>query len=94
MTVPRDRGTEFSSADYFQANSGRYPVKKFIAVTAMMLLPGVAIAQDTGPAPQTGMEKPAITKGAKENGAMDTTTGANNPKGHMKKDGSQNHKSR
>ena len=69
-------------------------MKRFIAVTAMMLISGVAFAQDTGPTPQTGMEKPAITKGAKENGAMDTTTGVNNPKGHMKKDASQNRKSR
>ena len=37
-----------------------------------MLLYGSAFAQNTGPAPQTGMEKPGTTNVAKENGAMDS----------------------
>ena len=33
-------------------------MKKLITVTALTLLCGSAFAQNTGPAPQTGMEKP------------------------------------
>ncbi len=54
-------------------------MKKLIAAAALTLVFGSAVAQDKGPAPQTGMEQPGKTKGAKENGAMDTkgTTGMN-----------------
>jgi hypothetical protein len=48
-------------------------MKKLIIATALTVLCGWAFAQNTGPAPQTSMEKPATTNGAKENGAMDTT---------------------
>ena len=38
-----------------------------------------------GPAPQTGMEKPGMTKGAKPDGSMDTT-GMSSTKGNVKRD--------
>ena len=60
-------------------------MKKFFTVTALTLLCGSAFAQNTGPAPQTGMEKPGMTNGAKENGAMDTT-GMSTTKGNIKRD--------
>lgn len=66
-------------------------MKTLIAVIALTVMCGSAFAQNTGPAPQTGMEKPGMTNGAKENGKMDTT-GMSNTKGNMKreKDGSPN----
>jgi hypothetical protein len=60
-------------------------MKKLVIVTALTLLGGAAFAQNTGPAPQTGMEKPGMTNGAKENGAMDTT-GMGMTKGNIKRD--------
>jgi hypothetical protein len=48
-------------------------------------LSGAAFAQNTGPAPQTGMEQPGMTNGAKPNGAMDTT-GMSPTKGNMKRE--------
>jgi hypothetical protein len=62
-------------------------MKKLIAVATLTLMCGSAFAQNTGPAPQTGMEKPGMTKGATEKGAMDTsgTTGMN--KNSMSTDG-------
>ena len=60
-------------------------MKEFIIVTAFSLLCGSAFAQNTGPAPQTGMEKPGMIKGAKESGAMDTT-GMSTTKGNIKRD--------
>lgn len=60
-------------------------MKNFFIVTALTLLCGSAFAQNTGPAPQTGMEKPGTTNGAKENGAMDIT-GMSTAKGSIKRD--------
>jgi hypothetical protein len=60
-------------------------MNKLITVTALTFLCGQALAQNTGPAPQTGMEKPGMTNGAKENGAMDTT-GMSTTKGNIKRD--------
>ncbi|MET4071285.1 hypothetical protein ABID58_006097 [Bradyrhizobium sp. S3.2.6] len=61
-------------------------MKSIIACAAFVLvLGGVACAQDTGPAPQTGMEKPAMTNGAKEDGKMDTT-GMSAAKGNVKRE--------
>ena len=60
-------------------------MKTLITVGALALLCGSAFAQKTGPAPQTGMEKPGMTNGAKENGAMDTT-GMSSTKGNIKRD--------
>ena len=60
-------------------------MKKFIAFTALTLLCGSAFAQNTGPAPQTGMEKPGTTNGAKPDGSMDTT-GMSTTKGNIKRD--------
>ena len=60
-------------------------MKKFLVVTAITVLCGPAFAQNTGPAPQTGMEKPGTTDGAKESGAMDTT-GMSTTKGNIKRD--------
>ena len=58
-------------------------MKKLVAV--LIVLSGQAFAQNTGPAPQTGMEKPGMTSGAKENGAMDTS-GTGTTKGNIKRD--------
>jgi hypothetical protein len=60
-------------------------MKKFITVTAFVLMWGTAFAQNTGPAPQTGMEKPGTTNGAKPDGSMDTT-GMSTTKGNIKRD--------
>ncbi|WP_035978033.1 MULTISPECIES: hypothetical protein [Bradyrhizobium] len=60
-------------------------MKKFVAVTALTLMCGSAFAQNTGPAPQTGMEKPGLTNGAKPDGSMDTT-GMSATKGNIKRD--------
>jgi hypothetical protein len=62
-------------------------MKKLIAITAFALMCGSALAQNTGPLPQTGKDHPEVTKGAKESGAMDTTTGKNtrDNKKHMSK---------
>ncbi|WFU29504.1 hypothetical protein QA635_23115 [Bradyrhizobium brasilense] len=46
---------------------------KLIAVTVFTLICGTAFAQDIGPAPQSGMERPENTNGATQSGAMDTT---------------------
>lgn len=61
-------------------------MKRIVAVAAFAVMCGSALAQDKGPAPQTGMDHPEVTKGARENGAMDTT-GANTRAG--KKDASR-----
>ena len=60
-------------------------MKKLIAVSALTLLCGSAFAQNTGPAPQTGMEKPGTTNGAKPDGSMDTT-GMSATTGNIKRD--------
>ena len=60
-------------------------MKKFSTIIALTLLCGSAFAQNTGPAPQTGMEKPGMTNGAKPDGSMDTT-GMSATKGNIKRD--------
>ena len=60
-------------------------MKKLITVTALTLLCGSAFAQNAGPAPQTGMEKPGTTNGAKPDGSMDTT-GTSTAKGNIKRE--------
>jgi hypothetical protein len=60
-------------------------MKKVVAALAVVFMCGSASAQDAGPAPQSGMEKPGMTDGAKRNGAMDTT-GMNTTKGNVKRD--------
>jgi hypothetical protein len=60
-------------------------MKKLLTLAALILMCGSAFAQNSGPAPQTGMEKPGMTNGAKENGAMDTT-GMSMTKGNIKRD--------
>ena len=60
-------------------------MKKPIAVIALSLMCGAAFAQNTGPVPQTGMEKPGMTNGAKESGAMDTR-GMSPTKGNVKRE--------
>jgi hypothetical protein len=60
-------------------------MKKFIAAGAFALMCGSAFAQNSGPAPQTGMEKPGMTNGAKQNGSMDTT-GMSATKGNIKRE--------
>ena len=46
-------------------------------VVALVLMSAPAFAQNSGPAPQTGLEHPEVIKGAKQNGAMDTTLDKN-----------------
>jgi hypothetical protein len=60
-------------------------MKNIVAAVALALMCGSASAQDAGPAPQSGLEKPGMTDGAKRNGAMDTT-GMNTSKGNVKRD--------
>ena len=60
-------------------------MKKRITVAALALLCGSAFAQNTGPAPQTGMEKPGTTNGAKPDGSMDTS-GTSASKGNIKRE--------
>jgi hypothetical protein len=60
-------------------------MKKPVAVAAFALMCGSAFAQNTGPAPQSGMEKPGMTNGAKENGSMDTS-GMSNTKGNVRRE--------
>ena len=60
-------------------------MKKFVTITALTLLCSSALAQNTGPAPQTGMEKPGTTNGAKPDGSMDTT-GMSSTKGNIKRE--------
>ena len=60
-------------------------MKKLIAVATFTLTCGSAFAQNNGPAPQSGMEKPGMTNGARENGSMDTT-GMSATKGNIKRD--------
>lgn len=48
-------------------------MKALIAAIAFAAMSGSAIAQDTGPAPQSGMDRPENTNGATEKGTMDTT---------------------
>ena len=60
-------------------------MKKLIAVTALALTSGTAFAQNTGPAPQAGMEKPGKTDGAKPDGSMDTS-GMSSTKGNIKRE--------
>ncbi|QQO21521.1 hypothetical protein JJB98_17045 [Bradyrhizobium diazoefficiens] len=49
------------------------PMKALIATIAFAAMSGSVIAQNAGPAPQSGMERPENTNGATERGAMDTT---------------------
>jgi hypothetical protein len=60
-------------------------LKSLIAVTAIAVMGGAALAQNAGPLPQSGMEKPGMTNGSRENGTMDTT-GMSAAKGNMKRD--------
>ena len=48
-------------------------MKALVAAIAFAAMSGPVVAQNTGPAPQTGMERPENTNGATERGAMDTT---------------------
>lgn len=48
-------------------------MKALIAAIAIAAMSGSVIAQNTGPAPQTGMERPENTNGATEKGTMDST---------------------
>lgn len=48
-------------------------MKAIVAITALTLMCGQALAGDTGPLPQSGKDHPEVTKGARESGAMETT---------------------
>jgi hypothetical protein len=60
-------------------------MKTFFAAAAFSLTCSLACAQNNGPAPQSGMDKPGMTNGAKEDGSMDTT-GMSTTKGNIKRD--------
>jgi hypothetical protein len=60
-------------------------MKNMLVGVAVVFMCGSASAQDAGPAPQSGMEKPGMTDGAKRNGAMDTTA-MNMTKGNVKRE--------
>ena len=60
-------------------------MRTLVAVAAFSLMFGSALAQNAGPAPQSGMEKPGMTNGARENGSMDTT-GMSGTKGNVKRE--------
>jgi hypothetical protein len=60
-------------------------MKTLVAVTVFALICGAAFAQNAGPAPQTGMEKPGTVSGAKPDGSMDTT-GMSSTKGNIKRE--------
>jgi hypothetical protein len=60
-------------------------MKRIVVAAAGVFMCGSACAQDAGPAPQSGLEKPGMTDGAKRNGAMDTT-GMNTTKGNLKRE--------
>lgn len=60
-------------------------MKTLFAAMALSLIGGSALAQNAGPAPQSGMDKPAMTNGAKPDGAMDTT-GMSARKGNVKRE--------
>jgi len=60
-------------------------MRNLVIVTALTLLCGSAFAENTGPLPQTGMEKPGMTSGAKQSGAMDTS-GMGTANGNVKRE--------
>jgi len=60
-------------------------MKTLVGGAVVSLICGGAFAQNTGPAPQSGMEKPGMTNGAREDGSMDTT-GMSTTKGNIKRD--------
>jgi hypothetical protein len=60
-------------------------MKLLSIAAALTLICGAAAAQNTGPAPQTGMEKPGMTRGAKPDGKMDTS-GMSATKGNVKRE--------
>jgi hypothetical protein len=55
------------------------------SVIIAVVLSGTAYAQNSGPAPQAGMEKPGMTNGAREDGKMDTQ-GMGAAKGNVKRE--------
>ena len=60
-------------------------MKTFFAVIAFSLISTLTFAQNNGPAPQSDMEKPGMTNGARKDGSMDTT-GMSATKGNIKRD--------
>jgi hypothetical protein len=72
-------GTTLCALNYLQVSKGESYEEAYLA-----LLSGSAFAQNTGPAPQTGMEKPGTTNGAKPDSSMDTT-GMSATKGNIKR---------
>jgi len=60
-------------------------MKTFFTAAAFSLISSLACAQNNGPAPQSGMEKPGMTNGAREDGSMDTT-GMSVTKGNIRRD--------
>ncbi len=60
-------------------------MNKVIIAAALTLVCDWAFAQNTGPAPQTGMEKPGTTDGAKPDGSMNTS-GTSVSKGNIKRE--------
>lgn len=87
MSLPSKATGDWNTVrrDKLFVKSTENSMKTLMAVTAFALMCGVASAQNTGPAPQTGMEKPGTTNGAKPDGSMDTT-GMSSTKGNIKRE--------
>jgi hypothetical protein len=60
-------------------------VKTLFAIGFLSLIFDSALAQNSGPAPQSGMEKPGMTNGTRKDGSMDTI-GMSATKGNTKRD--------
>lgn len=60
-------------------------MKRLVAAVALLLVIAPAAAQNSGPLPQTGMEKPGTTNGARPDGSMDTS-GMSGTKGNVKRE--------
>ncbi len=60
-------------------------MKTLFVVGAFSLICSLAFAQNSGPAPQSGMEKPGMINGARKDGSMDTS-GMSAAKGNIKRD--------
>jgi hypothetical protein len=60
-------------------------MRRLLPAILLSLMSGLAFAQNSGPAPQAGMEKPGTTNGAKPDGSMETG-GMSGTKGNVKRE--------
>lgn len=73
VRVQRSRAGEQLFREHVIHGTREMPMKALIATIVFAAMSGPVIAQNAGPAPQSGMERPENTNGATERGAMDTT---------------------